>query len=212
MSLQARDIILSSWEEQMGWFLPDNNNSLWFWLSAMKFVLKMLSWSNKPGARWAYHLSCTTLHQNKFWQILQECVIFRSNKWGISNSKNNGIKLCSMLMDLLQFPLQMHFLMKKKLKSQCHLQEKQMQALSLKPCCNGRYFHTWEKQGKEEQGHCLVQDWLSLLGKSGESPSEGGWILAKGRALNCGAVSCVRCSTPHWNTSAGGISWFLLPF
>lgn len=114
MSLQARDIILSSWEEQMGWFLPDNNNSLWFWLSAMKFVLKMLSWSNKPGARWAYHLSCTTLHQNKFWQILQECVIFRSNKRGISNSKNNGIKLCSMLMDLLQFPLQMHFLMKKK--------------------------------------------------------------------------------------------------
>lgn len=114
MSLQARDIILSSWEEQMGWFLPDNNNSLWFWLSAMKFVLKMLSWSNKPGARWAYHLSCTTLHQNKFWQTLQECVVFRSNKWGISNSKNNGIKLCSMLMDLLQFPLQMHFLMKKK--------------------------------------------------------------------------------------------------
>lgn len=53
--------------------------------SRMKFVLKTLSWSNKIAARWTYHLNYTTLHQNKFWKILQECVIFRSKKWGIQN-------------------------------------------------------------------------------------------------------------------------------
>lgn len=78
MSLHASDIILSPWEEQMGWFILDNNNSLCFTLSPMKFLLKMLSWSNKPGARWIYHLNCMISHQNKFWQIL-ECAIFRGN-------------------------------------------------------------------------------------------------------------------------------------
>lgn len=97
----------------------------------------------------------------------------------------------------------------KNLKNQCHLQQEQMQALSFKPCCDGRCL--WGHQGKEEQGLCLVQDWLCHLGKKGESPS-GGLDPGKGRAGNWGAVPHLRCSEPHWNTSAGGISWVLLPF
>lgn len=45
-----------------------------------------------------------------------------------------------------------------------------------------------------------------LLGKKGESPCEGGWLLPKVRAMSCGAVSHFRCSKPHSNTSAEAIS------
>lgn len=74
VSLHASNIILSSWEEQMGWFLLDSNNSLClFRFPLQNLYSKMLSWSNKAGARWTHSLNCITLHQNKFWQILQEC-------------------------------------------------------------------------------------------------------------------------------------------
>lgn len=113
MSLHTSNIILSSWEEQMGWFLLDHNNSLWFSLSPMKFVLKILSWSNNPGARWTSHLNYTTLQQNKFWQILQECVVLRVNNLGISKWQNWGYQTVFHTWGFIAVSIRNAFLMKK---------------------------------------------------------------------------------------------------
>lgn len=97
----------------MVWFPPNTRNSRFFAFSPMIFVLKLLSWSSKLGARWTYHLNHTNLLQKEFWKILHDFYLFiylyKVTNEEFKTSQNDGINLYFMLIDLLQLPLQMYF-------------------------------------------------------------------------------------------------------
>lgn len=135
-------------------------------------------------------------------------VVFRGNKLGISKWQKWWYPTVFHAHGFIAVSITNVFLMKKIEKSIPSRAETDAGS-SFKALLWWQVLEHLRKSGEgEEQGHCSVQDWVSLLGKKGEHRSEGD----KGRAVNCGAVSHFRCSKPHWNINAECISWFLLPF
>lgn len=178
MPLHANDTVLPSWEEQMVWFPPNTSNSRFFAFSPMIFVLKLLSWSSKLGARWTYHLNHTNLLQKEFWKILHDFYLFiylyKVTNEEFKTSQNDGINLYFMLIDLLQLPLQMYFNENLE-KNQYGLQEKKIGSF-LKNLLQWHLLINVASRGREEQSHRRHSVWLYfvLLRKCNEThPGKG---------------------------------------